>query len=205
MVGTGEVSLPPDVLTVRIGAEVTGRAVPEALDRCSEATAAMAGLLRQRGVADRALQTAAASIYQAHDHNGRPRGWTATQQLVVRLRDLPGAGDLISAAVATAGDAARLQSVTFDIDRTSERYRAAQVEARRRAFADAQSKADQYAQLAGRRLGVVISVRESHPGYSPPIPLRQAAFRTADAGGMPVESGELDVTATVEVRWELVS
>ncbi|MGH3714251.1 MAG: SIMPL domain-containing protein [Micromonosporaceae bacterium] len=199
--GTGRVSLPPDVLLVRFGAEVTGTGVQQALDSCSQAMAAMVGTLREAGTAEADRQTSGASLHQAHDNQGRPRGWTATQELTARLRDLGSAGDLITATIAAGGDAARLRTVSFDIDQASEPYRAARVEARRRAFGDAQATAEQYASLAGRRLGVVLSVQEGHGGYSPPQPMRASFAMEA----MPAEGGELDVTTMVEVRWELLS
>jgi uncharacterized protein YggE len=154
-------------------------------------------------VADRDLQTAGASLYQAHDPSGTPRGWTASQELAARLRDLDRAGDLVNRVLDVAGPQARLRTLRFDVDKAGERYVAARAEARRIAFADAEAAARQYAELAGRRLGVVMSVREGDAGYSPPVPMRGMAF--ASAQGAPVEQGELDVATTVEVRWELLS
>jgi hypothetical protein len=201
--GTGRVPVAPDLLMVWFGAEVTEPVVRNAVSRCADATSAMVNALRQTGVADRDVQTAGASLYQAHDTNGQPRGWTATQELAARLRDLDHAGDLVNTVLDAAGPPARLRTLRFDVDKSGERYLAARTEARRLAFADAEVAARQYADLAGRRLGVVMSAREGDAGYPPPIPMRSMAF--ASAQGAPVEQGELDVTATVEVRWELLS
>ena len=201
--GTGRVPVSPDVLMVWFGAEVTDPAVRDAVSRCSDAISAMLNVLRQRGVVDRDLQTAGASLYQAHDPGGAPRGWTASQELSARLRNFDRAGDLVNAVLDAAGPLARLRNLRFDVDRTTERYFVARTEARRRAFGDAETAAQQYAELAGRRLGVVMSVREGDAGYSPPVPMRSMSF--ASAQGAPVEQGELDVTTTVEVRWELLS
>ncbi|MGH3655574.1 MAG: SIMPL domain-containing protein [Micromonosporaceae bacterium] len=201
--GTGRVVLDPDVLLVQVGAEAAGAGVSEALNRCSAALAAMTAQLRRDGVGDPDLQTTGASVHQAYHHDGQPRGWSASQQLTVRLRDLSGAGELLTAVLDAGGDAARLHAVRYDIDRSGDRYAQARTEARARAYADALAAAQQYAALADRRLGVVISVREGDGGYSPPSPLPQPRFAAAEA--MPVESGELDVMTTVEVRWQLLS
>ncbi|MGH3734776.1 MAG: SIMPL domain-containing protein [Micromonosporaceae bacterium] len=201
--GAGRVALPPDVLLVRFGAEVVDTGVQQALDGCNRAMAAMNAVLRDGGAADADRQTSGASLYQAHDQHGQPRGWTASQDLTARLRDLGRAGDLITATIGAGGDAARLRTVNFDIDQASEAYRAARVKARRLAFDDARATAEQYASLAGRRLGVVISVQEGNAGYSPATQVRSMAFGAAES--MPTEGGELDVRTTVEVRWELLS
>jgi uncharacterized protein YggE len=200
--GTGRVPVPPDLLMVWFGAEVTEPVVSDAVRHGAAAASAMVKVLRESGVAERDVQTTGASLYQAHDPGGQPRGWTATQDVAVRLRELDRAGDLVNTVLDAAGSRARLRSLRFDVDRSGERYLAARTEARSRAFADAQEAARQYADLAGRRLGVVLSVREGDAGYPPPNPMRNMAF--ASAQGAPVEQGELDVTTTVEVRWELL-
>lgn len=201
--GSGRVPVPPDLLVVTFGAEATDSGVSQALRRCAEAISAMVTLLRLRGVADRDMQTVGASLYQAHDQDGRPRGWTTSQELTARLRDLDRAAELINAVLDAAGQQARLRSLQFEIDKAGERYITAREEARRRAFADAEAAARQYADLAGRRLGVVMAVREGDGRYSPPNPMRQMAFVAGQ--GAPVQQGELDITTTVEVRWELLS
>jgi hypothetical protein len=201
--GTGRMPVPPDLLMVWFGAEVTEPAVSDAVRHCADAAAAMVKVLREAGVAERDAQTAGASLYQAHDPAGQPRGWTATQDVAARLRDLERAGDLVNTVLEAAGPRARLRSLRFDVDTSGERYLTARTEARRRAFVDAEAAARQYAGLAGRRLGVVMAVREGDAGYPPPSPVRNMAF--ASAQGTPVEQGELDVTTTVEVRWELLS
>jgi uncharacterized protein len=175
---------------------VVAGSVKDALERCSAALAAMISALRDRGVADADIGTAGAAAYAAHDEFGHPRGWTATQQLTVRLRDVSGSGELISMALAAAGDAARLHNLSFEVaDDTPARE-----EARRRAFADAKATAQLYAELAGRELGAVRAVTEG--GGAVPYPMESAvALRAAS---MPVEPGSLDVRVGVTVQWDFV-
>ena len=203
--GTGTVPLRPDVVRVWFAAEVIARSVSEALQRCSSAMASMAQTLGYAGIPEPDRQTSDVSLRQEYDHNGRPRGWIATQGLKVRLVQLEGAGELINATMAAGGDAARLRSLQFDVDRTGERFQRARVEARRRAFADARAAAEQYAELAGRRLGVVMAIRERDYEYPLTVPMAQSFAGATPGNSVPMESGEVTVTETVEVRWELVS
>jgi uncharacterized protein len=196
--GSGKVPVRPDVLVARLGAEVVAGSVQDALDRCSAALAQMAAALRDAGVADADLGTAGASVYVAHDAQGNPRGWSATQQLTARLRDVGTAGDLISRAIAAAGDAARLHDISFEVADDS----APREEARRLAFADAQAKASLYAQLADRELGAVRAVAEGDLG-GPIRPMAGARLMVAESS-MPVEAGSLDVTVSVTVQWDFV-
>jgi uncharacterized protein YggE len=138
-------------------------------------------------------------VYQAYDNNGSANGWTASQQLTAKLRNLGAAGDIVSATIGAASDAARLHDLSFAVDDSTE----AQSHARDLAYAQAQSKARRYAELAGRQLGLVEAIREtgdiSRPGQMP----RLMSF--TEGSGMPVEAGELEITATVEVRWGLLN
>jgi uncharacterized protein YggE len=191
--GTGRVAVRPDLVSAQLGAEVTGPSVQSALDRCSAALASVVAALRERGVAAEDLGTAGASVYAAHDQSGSQRGWTASQQVTARLRDIGAAGELISAALAAGGDSARLHGVSLDADDDS----AARAQARELAFADAQATAALYARLAGRELGLVRSVSEvaGDSGGGPVYKSRSA---------MTVEPGSLDVTAGVTVAWDFV-
>ncbi len=194
--GFGKVPVRPDVLVARLGAEVVAGSVQDALNRCSAALAAMAAALREWGVADADLGTAGASVYAAHDNQGNQRGWTATQQLTAKLRDVATAGDRVTAALAAAGDAARLHDLSFEVaDDTAPR-----AEARRLAFADARAKAEQYAELSGRELGVVRAVAEIVGSVGSAREF-DGAFRAAS---MPVEAGSLDIGVTVTVHWDFV-
>jgi uncharacterized protein YggE len=185
------VPVSPDLVLAQLGAEVTAPSVRAALERCSVALAAMAAELRSRGVAGDDLATAGASVYAAHDHTGSARGWTAAQQLTARLHDPSQAGELISAALSAAGDAARMHGVSLAVADDSP----ARARARDLAFADAQAVAAQYARLAGRELGAVRAVREcaAEPGG-----------RAYAKAAMTVEPGSLDVTISVIAEWDFV-
>lgn len=194
--GTGSVGVRPDVLVARLGAEVTLETMQAALDRCSAAFAALTTALRDAGVADIDLATSGASVRTAYDPHGNAHGWNATQQLTARLRDLSVAGDYISRAIGAAGDAARLHDITFSVDDDAD----ARTEARRRAFADAENKAQLYAELAGRALGPVEAVTENNGGAGGVVSLRKASHHEP-LSALPLEAGTLEVTVQVAVRW----
>ncbi len=198
--GSARVPVAADLLVVRCGAEATGQSVRTALERCSVAMNAMLEVIRQAGVAERDRHTDHASVQQSYDHHGHPQGWSAVQTLTVRLRDLARAGEIINAALAAGGDAARLFSVRFDVDDAASSWAAANAQARRRAFEDARGKAEQYAALAGRRLGEVVAIRERDLANTiPPV----LAAAPAMASTIPLEQGELSAHCLIEVRWKL--
>jgi uncharacterized protein YggE len=76
-----------------------------------------------------------------------------------------------------------------------------QQEARAEAFATAQEKAAQYAELTGRELGEVVEVREQTTP-SGPVPYAMGDAAVA-AESVPVQPGTSSVSVTVQVRWSL--
>ncbi|HEV2088425.1 MAG TPA: SIMPL domain-containing protein, partial [Cryptosporangiaceae bacterium] len=86
--GLGRVFVRPDLLVARLGAEVTAASVQGALDACSAAAGAIATAMQAAGVAATDLLTSGASVHAAYDERGQVRGWTASQGLTARLRDL---------------------------------------------------------------------------------------------------------------------
>jgi uncharacterized protein YggE len=117
----------------------------------------------------------------------------------VTVRDLDAAGETISAAVEAAGDSARLSAVSFALEDDEELLAAA----RERAFVQARTKAEQYADLVGRDLGEVLSVRET---LQPSGPMPYAGRPESAAGAasdIPIAPGSARVTVAVDVRWAL--
>ncbi|MGK5682630.1 SIMPL domain-containing protein [Actinoplanes sp. URMC 104] len=194
--GRGEVAAEPDTLRASLAAEVSASTVGEAVKRSGTAVTRMRDALVRAGMARSDLQTSTVSITPARKDDGVITGYTATQGLTAEVRDLPRAGALLSAAVAAGGDAARVDGVSFAIRDDS----ALLAEARRKAFADARTRAGLYAREAGRPLGRVLKVHEEDPG-------RWAAdgqnrFAAADSTVV-VEPGRLHLAVTVTVEWAL--
>lgn len=197
--GVGTATGTPDVLHVTVGVETGAASVGEALGTANAAARRVLEALRRAGVADADVQTVNVHVYPRSDGNGQEiTGYLAGQDLAVILRDLDAAGATISSAVEAGGDAARLQGVGYALDDDT----ALRARAREQAFADARGKAEQYAQLAGRRLGGVVLVREQVTA-SGPIPMA-AGDAAGSSEAVPIAPGTSDVTVTADVRWSLV-
>jgi hypothetical protein len=149
-------------------------------------------------VADEDVQTVDVSIHPRHDEQGeRVTGYTARHGLQVTVREVAGAGAVISAVAEAGGDATRVEGVGFALEDDD----AVQERAREAAFADARRKAEQYADLVGRELGEVVSVRENVQPAAP-MPFAGAEAAGMDAG-MALQPGSTEVTVTAEVLWSL--
>lgn len=124
-----------------------------------------------------------------------PQGfYTATNNVEVTIRNLDNAGKVLSAA--TNAGANQLYGIRFEIEEPA----ALLAEARKKAVEDARARAERLAQLAGVKLGPVVSITETEGGGSGPVPM--FAMAKMDAGA-PVERGELTVSTTVHVVYAL--
>jgi uncharacterized protein YggE len=124
-----------------------------------------------------------------------PQGfYNATNNVEVTIRNLEGTGKVLSAATAAGAD--QLFGIRFEIEDPS----TLQGEARQKAVADARTRAERLAQLAGVKLGPAVSITELEGGGGGPImPMASMARMSA----VPVESGELTVTSTVQIVYAL--
>lgn len=104
---------------------------------------------------------------------------------------------VLAAAVAAGGDALRIHSMNAEVSDAADALRAA----RESAFADARSKAEHLASLAGARLGPVLLVREV--AGEPVLPLQRTKSTQFAAESMPVVAGRRQLSVTLEIRWEL--
>jgi uncharacterized protein len=120
-------------------------------------------------------------------------GYTAYHSLVVTVRETSRVNSLVDAFAGAAGDALTIDHIGLDIGEPEPVL----ARAREAAFADAKHKAEQYAALAGRRLGKVRRLRDVVNGGAQPRFERMAASKASG-----VELGENTVTASVAVRWE---
>ncbi|MBM7369342.1 SIMPL domain-containing protein [Gordonia hydrophobica] len=194
--GSGRASAVPDVMRLEIGAAATESDVATAMDRTGRSMRSVIDALTTAGIARSDLATSQVSVHPRYSSGDEPRivGYEATTMLTATVRDLDTAGDLLTAAVHAGGDDLRVHGVSLVVDDPSAPLAAA----RDAAFADARDRATQYARLAGVRLGPVISIREGAAGGGPAP--RMVAYTAA----MPVEAGEQQVSATVDVVFELL-
>ena len=198
--GSGTAEAVPDLLVATLGTESRAGTVAEALDGSVRAMADVVAALRAGGVGDLDLTTGSAAVWPINDGYGRVTGYSASQQLTARLRDLDRAGALVTEAIRAGGEAARLHGLSFDLSDP----RQVTEWAREQAWQDARAKAGQLATLAGRSLGQVVRMRESgamHPMGVQGLRFAAAAGPEKMAAPMPVEPGTSTVTVTIEVEW----
>lgn len=195
--GLGRTSGTPDVLRVELGVQVRRPDVSTALRDANTVLSRVRAAVRDGGVDPKDVQTSEVSLYPAYTSKGAPNGYSVSEMLTVKLRDLGRAGRTIGAAVEAGGNAARVQGVSFALEDNT----ALLEKARDAAYADAKAKATRYAELSGRGLGQVELVSEQLP--TQPQPVAYAGSSAAVGSAVPLDPGQSQVSVSVTVRWSL--
>jgi uncharacterized protein YggE len=196
--GTGAASAPPDLAIVDLGVEVVAGSVAAARAAAATAMEAVLASLREHGVSDAGLTTTSYTIRPEYDHQDRRRlrGYRVINLVEASIADLEGLGDIIDSATISGGE----HSVVHGLRFAHQDPTALAAEARARAWESAKAKAQQLAELAGIGLGGVVAISEKDRLGGDPSPFRALAAVEAAA---PIEAGELTVTITVQVEFEI--
>ncbi len=200
VVGSGHVQGVPDTLTADVGIEFTAPDVTAAMNQTNGRQQAVVDAVVGAGVERKDISTTDVTLqprYSAPAPNGTATitGYRAANTIEVRIHPTDAASRILTLIVATGGDATRISSVSYSISDDSSLVK----DARTRAFNDARGRAQQYAQLAGLRLGKVISISEATGTTPTPRPAPQKAMPAA----VPLEPGQQTVNFSVTAVWEL--
>jgi uncharacterized protein YggE len=201
--GVGRISGTPDVLTLSIGVQTNAAHAADALGENSQKARAVADALKSNGVADKDIQTSQLSLSPHYTSSGSLSGYDVSNSVTAKLRDVGHAGQAIDAATAAAGDAGRLQGVSFSFDDDS----ALKAQARHDAVVHAKTQAQQLADAAGVKLGGLRSLSEIGQPTSWPVRYDAAAgaAATPSAAAVPVQAGTQELTVEVTVVYDVAS
>jgi len=204
--GEGKVKIQPDVAYVNFGVFTRADTANEAQSLNAKAFAAIEKVLKEQyKVAAADIKTSGFYVNPEYSYpaDGQPKvtGYTANHDVVVAYRDLDALGGLLD-AVSKAG-ANRVNGIQFGTEKTDE-YELQAIEG---AMADAKRKADTIAKASGRSVQGVLNVQLGWVNSGGPIVYPYAAKMDAasEAAGVStsVQPGELDITTTVTVTYEM--
>jgi uncharacterized protein len=198
--GTGKAQATPDTAEMSFGVSTTSANAKTALEDASKVAEQITAAVKKAGVAEKDIQTQSVNVYpQSTDQNGKQviTGYQASLSVSVKVRDIGKLGDVITAANNAGANSISGPSFTVADPAPYE------AEAIDKAVADARKRAEAMAKAAGKSVGAVLSVSSTGIGSTPPVPMYDLAAGSAKAEGVPIEAGQLDITANVTVIFEL--
>ena len=172
--GHAEVEYQPDTANVSLGVQLNKAASAEAaLKDLNQRTEKIISAVKAAGIAESDIQTHGFSIFSHYDYidnTSVPAGYDASQQLLIKVRDIAGNKDLVSRVVteATKAGANQVNDISFEVSNAEDLKQQARLEA----IADAKQKAGTLANAAGVQLKKVIGWWDNviqAPGLNQPM------------------------------------
>lgn len=198
----------PDLAEFSAGVTSQGKTAGEALTSNSADMNKVIGALKKAGIADKDIQTSTISLSPIYGQpvvgpNGqivqeaRIIGYQANNMVNVKQRDLKQFGRVLDTLVAAGAN--QVNGPNFQVDNPE----AALDEARTAAMKAARARADLYARAAGLRVVRILTISESG-GYVPQPRVMYAKAEMMDAAApTPVAAGQVELSASVSVQFEL--
>jgi uncharacterized protein len=198
--GNGETRTSPDSAELSVAIETTGKTAEEAATRnaalAEKVTAALKSKLGDKGK----ISTGNYSLNPEYDQRpGREKptitGYTAQNSIIVETGAIDLVGPLIDAAISAGAN--RIDYLNF----TAKNNVKARTEAIAIATRDATAQADALASALGVKLGKV--VKATTLAQARPLPMQGLPMAMAARVPTPIEPGEVTVSATVSLTFEI--
>jgi len=198
---TGDVTRVPDIAIITAGVVTRAGNARSALQQNANRMDRVIAALKRAGVEDRDIQTTNLNLNPEYTYaNNQPpklNGYTASNQLTIRFRDIANSGTILDALVAEGANQINGPSLTID------KPELALDEARAKAVAAGRARADLYARSLGLRVVRVVSVSESGGSYPVPPPMPMMREAMAQAADTKIVPGEQKLSVTLSMTYEL--
>ena len=201
--GEGKETGTPDVAVIDLGVTSEATTVKSAQDDNSKKMNAITTAVKALGVKDADIQTTNYNIYPKYSYDSKSGisniiGYTVSQSIKIKARDLDKTGTIISKAGELGAN--QVSGVQFSID-DSESLKSS---AREEAIDNAKSKAEDLFKKLGVKAGRIISFTEYSLDGSYYPKYAESSYGLGGGGATPsIESGSLDITVDVSLTFEI--
>ena len=200
---SGEVTRVPDLAIISAGVQTLQPTASGAIEQNAARMERVRAALRRAGIADKDIQTSSINLNPEYRYveNQPPvlTGYRATNSVNVNFRDLKRTGAILDALVAEGAN--QINGPSLTIDKPEEAYD----EARIKAIAAGQARAQLYARALGKRVVRILSVSESGGYAPPPMPYaRDMAMAVGEqAAKTEIDPGTQQLSVSVSMSFEL--
>ena len=206
--GWASIDVEPDIAIIRAGAVTDAQTARAAMEANTKIMQDAFTALDAAGVEARDMQPSRLTVEPRYTYfdssNGERRppridGYTVSNQLTVRVRDLATIGEALDALIDAGVN--QMGGLSFTVDEPQAAIRQAQQDAVR----DAREQAELLTDAAGVNLGRIISITPQGQGGRPQPPTPQFARMAMDAAAesVPIATGEQEIEARVTIVWAL--
>lgn len=202
--GEGKVSATPNIASTEVGITTQNANAATAQDENNKKMGALVAAMKKLGIADSDLKSTNYTVYPQYDYvNGRQemRGYTVSQSLQVKVRDLAKVSDVLKTAADSGSN--QVSGLSFTVDDPANLRR----EARDKAMAEARKNAEQIAERLGVKVGRITSYYENPVGNPTPMPYYAKDSMGMGGGGVAapsIEPGSNEIIMSVSVTYEIL-
>lgn len=201
---SGSILVDPDIAYANVAVETKGATAGAAQEANAKQFAAVEKVLYETFKLDKKdVKTSGFYVqpeYNYTEKDGRKLvGYTAVHQIQVSYRKLDEIGKLLDAL--SAAGANRIDGVRFSTEK-GDQY---ELEALKKAMANAKAKADTLASSAGRQVKGVVNIVQG-AASAPPIFMEATmakAMAVADSAVTSVQAGQIEISANVTVQYQM--
>ena len=198
---TGEVTRVPDLAIISAGVQTLQPTATAAIEENATRMERVRAALKRAGIADKDIQTSSISLNPEYRYveNQPPvlTGYRASNTVNVKFRDLKRSGAILDALVKEGAN--QLNGPSLTIDKPEEAYD----EARVKAIAVGQRRAELYARALGKRVVRILSISESGASIPGPMPMAYARDSAMSASKTEISPGTQDIQISVSMSFEL--
>lgn len=202
--GMSVLTVQPDEASIYLNVEARDQSAQKAKDEQAAINDKVMSALTNLGIEEKDIQTMNYNIYQEYDWNtGRqtPKGYVATQQVIVKSKDFKKVPSIVDASV---DNGAVVSGINFEL--SQEKQNDYKAEALSAASEDAKKKAEATAAGLGKSLGRLVSVESQDFNYEPWIYYAKGEVAVASEArdaAVKITPQEQEIRATVNVRYKL--
>ncbi|MDR2899110.1 MAG: SIMPL domain-containing protein [Clostridiales bacterium] len=196
--GQGTVKVKPDVAYITLGVQTDAKVANDAQKKNTEIMNNVIAAVKAMNIAEKDIMTSGYSIYPQYDYTSNTpviTGHSVMNNITVTVRNIDTVGDVIDKAIEAGANTTN--SIQFNVSDPSPYY----AQALKTALADAKAKGLTIAESLGVKIGQPIEVIEQSNAYSSPVygNINAKAMAADTAAGTPIQSGELEISAILQV------
>jgi uncharacterized protein YggE len=198
--GDSIVSVVPDLANISIGVITEDVDSKAALDKNNKSIQAVIDAVKSFKIDSKDIQTGSFNIYPRYNYIEKTgeniiNGYTVNNTLTITVRNLDNLGKILDAAVKAGAN--NSTNISFDYSKKSDKY----LEALKLATENAKKEAEAIASAFGGKNLTIVKVNENSSSYYPVYNGRNYAVADAAGSAVPVEKGQIDISASVSVKY----
>ncbi len=196
--GKGIVRVVPDEVTITVRIENTGTNAKEVKQENDRIVNEVLSFVKRMKISDKDVSTQYIRLNKNYEYNTKTYNYAANQSIAIKLRKLKDYEELMDGLLESGIN--RIDGISFSASNKDE----LESEARKKAVANAKTKAEEYARVLDQTIGKAISISEYRASNAPsPMYRTMAMDSQASAGQQTIAAGEMEIIVTVNISFLL--